>query len=59
MQYVKWQCIYVFKLTFSHSYVQHLVQNEMKIQLYNLNLPFSTLVFICKLKTIKNYFKAL
>ncbi len=28
MQYVKWQCISVFKFTFSHTYVQHLVQNE-------------------------------
>ncbi len=28
MQYVKWQCISVFKFTFSHSYVQHLEQNE-------------------------------
>ncbi len=57
MQYVKWQCISVFKFTFSYTYVQHLVQNEneTEIQLYNLNLPFSTLVLIFKLKT---YFKA-
>ncbi len=29
---------------------------KMQIQLYNLNLPFSTLVLICELKT---YFTAL
>ncbi len=31
MQYVKWPSISVFKFTFSHSYVQHLVQNEDSI----------------------------
>ncbi len=31
MQYVKWQCISVFKFTFSHMYVQYLMQNENSI----------------------------
>ncbi len=57
MQYVKWQCISVFKFTFSHTYVQHLVQNENENKLYNLNLPFSTLVLICKLKTYLKLYK--
>ncbi len=56
MQYVKLSFISVFKFTFSHTCVQHLMQMKMKIQLYNLNLPFSTLIVICVLKT---YFKAL
>ncbi len=32
MQYVKWQCISVFKFTFFHAFVQHLVQKKMKIK---------------------------
>ncbi len=36
MQYVKWSFISIFKFTFSHTCVQHLMQMKMKIQLYNL-----------------------
>ncbi len=49
-QYVKWQCISVFKLTFSHTCVQYLVQKEDSI--YNLHLPFPTLVLIANKKHI-------
>ncbi len=33
MQYVKWQCIFVFKFTVFHIYVQDLVQKKKKIKL--------------------------
>ncbi len=41
MQYVKWQCISVFKFTFSHSYVQHLEQNENE----NVIISFKFAIF--------------
>ncbi len=42
MQYVKWQCISVFKLTFSHTYVQYLVQNSNEIIWFTLAISYTS-----------------
>ncbi len=53
MQYVKWQCISVFKFTFSHSYVQHLEQNENE----NVIISFKFAIFYTRFNMqIKNIF---
>ncbi len=53
MQYVKWQFISVFKFTFSHTYVQHLVQNENE----NSIISFKFAIFYTSFNMhIKNIF---
>ncbi len=55
MKYVKWKCISVFKFTFSHSYVQHLVQNENE----NSIISFKFDIFYTSFNMqIKNIFKS-
>jgi len=57
MQYVKFQYISVFKLTFSITFLQRWC--KMKNKLYNLHLPFHTLVLIYKCNTYFTLYKLL
>ncbi len=50
MQYVKWQCISVFKFTFSHTYVQYLVQNENSISYTSFNMQNKNILTLYKLQ---------
>ncbi len=52
MQYVKWQCISVFKFTFSHSYVQHLVQNENEYSIKSFKFAIFYTSFNMHIKNI-------
>ncbi len=58
MQYSKWQCISVFKFTFSITHMCKVwCRRKMKIKLYYLHLPFPTVVLICKVHTVLMLYK--
>ncbi len=52
MRYVKWQCISIFKLTFSHTYVQHLVQNENENSIMQFKFAIFYTSFNMQIKNI-------